>query len=105
MDKMIYIFWTCPNNEEAKRIIHSLLDNRLIACASIFQNVTSIYRWKDRLEESLETKVILKTVAYHFEQVENHIKKLCSYDICEITQVSVENSSLDYLNWVIEETV
>lgn len=42
---MIYVFWTCSNGEEAKKITYLLLNERLIACASILPEIESIYRW------------------------------------------------------------
>ena len=60
LTEIVYIFWTCRDKEEAKKIIHGLLHQQLIACASIFPEVESIYRWEGRIEESREVKVILR---------------------------------------------
>ena len=73
--KLIYIFWTCRDKQEVKRIVHGLLDQRLIACASIFPEVESIYRWEGKIEESQEVKVILKTAALHFNAVQSYIQE------------------------------
>ena len=100
---MIYIFFTCINPAEAKRIIHQLLDRRLIACASIIPEVQSIYRWEGKIEESKESKVILKTVSKHFDAIEQLIKKLSSYDVTEIIQVEISKVNAPYLCWVHQE--
>ncbi|MDP1608743.1 MAG: divalent-cation tolerance protein CutA [Chlamydiales bacterium] len=68
----IYIFWTCRDKQEAKKILHGLLGQQLIACASIFPEVESIYRWEGKIEESRETKVILKTQPKHFDTVQSY---------------------------------
>lgn len=102
---MIYIFWSCRNKEEAKRIIHGLLDKRLIACASIFPEVESIYRWQGKVEESREVKVILKTIANHYLAIQSYIKTHCSYEVPEIVQVDVAQANPDYLAWIREETI
>ena len=102
--KLIYIFWTCRDKQEAKKIIHELLDQRLIACASIFPEVESIYRWEGKIEESQEVKVILKTSLKHFDSVQNYIQAHCSYEVPEILQVDVVQGNPRYLAWVAQET-
>ena len=100
---MIYIFWSCRDKIEAKRIVQELLEQRLIACASLFPEVKSLYRWEGKIEESLEVKVILKTLSEHFKAVETLIREKCSYQVPEIVMLSVEEGSPDYLKWVERE--
>lgn len=102
--KLIYIFWTCRDKQEAKRIVHGLLDQRLIACASIFPEVESIYRWEGKIEESQEVKVILKTTFKHFGAVQSYIQEHCSYEVPEILQVDIVWGNPSYLSWVVQET-
>ncbi|HSX25735.1 MAG TPA: divalent-cation tolerance protein CutA [Chlamydiales bacterium] len=94
---MIYIFWTCRNREEAKKIIFGLLDKHLIACASIFPEIESIYRWEGKIEEGKEVKVILEPIC-------SYILEKGSYEIPEILQVDVLKGNPRYLSWVKEET-
>lgn len=101
---MIYIFWTCRDKQEAKKIIHGLLDQRLIACASIIPEVESIYRWEEKIEESQEVKVILKTLNKHFNAIQNYIQKHCSYEVPEILQVDIVQGNSRYLSWVAQES-
>ncbi len=102
---MIYIFWTCRDQEEARKIIHGLLDQQLIACASILPLVESIYRWEGKIETSSETKVILKTTTNHFDAIQNYIQSHCSYEVPEIVQIDVAQGSSNYLDWVTKETI
>ena len=101
---LIYVFWTCRDKQEAKRIIHGLLDQRLIACASIFPEVESIYRWEGKIEESQEIKVILKTTSKHFDAVQSYIQMRCSYEVPEILQLDIIKGNPSYLSWVVQET-
>lgn len=102
---MIYIFWTCRDKTEAKKIVHELLNKRLIACVSIFPEVESIYRWEGKIEESQEVKVILKTQLTHFDAVQSYIQTHCSYEVPEILQVDIAQGNPSYLSWVAEETL
>ena len=99
----IYIFWTCRNKPEAKKIIHALLEQRLIACASIFPEIESIYRWEGKIEEGQEIKVILKTTKHHFSTIQSFILNHCSYEVPEILQVNIANGNPRYLSWILEE--
>lgn len=102
--EMIYIFWTCRDKQEAKKIAHSLLDQRLIACASIFPEIESIYRWEGKIEEGQEVKVILKSTHKHFDAIQSYILAHCSYEVPEIVQVDVAKGNPRYLSWLIEIT-
>jgi len=102
--KLIYVFWTCRDKQEAKKIIHGLLDQRLIACASIFPEVESIYRWEGKIEESQEVKVILKTASKHFDAAQSYILTHCSYEVPEILQIDIVQGNPRYLSWVTQET-
>lgn len=101
---MIYIFWSCSNLEEAKMIIHQLLEKKWIACASIFPEILSIYTWKGKVEESREVKVLLKTQKHHFLSIQNHILKNGSYEVPEIVQFNVTDVNPQYLSWILSET-
>lgn len=100
---VIYIFWTCRDKAEAKKIIHGLLEARLIACASILPEVESIYRWEGKIEESREAKVILKTLQNHFDAIRQYILSHCSYEVPEIVQIEVAGGHAAYLSWVLQE--
>lgn len=97
---MIYIFWSASNEEEARKVIHLLIDEKLIACASIIPNIRSIYRWEGKIEESIEVKVILKTKQGHFHSISEKIRDHCSYDVPEITQIDISIVAPSYFSWL-----
>lgn len=100
---MIQIQWTCPSREEARRVIHLLLDKRLIACANIVPEVESHYLWEGALETSKEVKAYLKTAAHLFNTVEQTIRQNCSYQVPEIVAFQVWAASQPYEEWVLIE--
>ena len=102
--EIIYVFWTCRDDVEAKKIIHKLLDHKLIACASIFPAVTSIYPWNNKIEEATETKVILKTIKNHFQNITTIIAEIGSYEISEISAIEISQISPKYQNWIRQNT-
>jgi len=101
---MNYIFWTCRDSEEARRIALLLLEKNLIACASLIPQVQSLYRWKGKMEESTEVKVILKTQKQHFEAICDCILREGSYEVPEIVQIDTSCVYAPYAAWLKEET-
>lgn len=101
---VIYIFWSCRDKIEAKKIVGKLLEERIVACASMIPEVESIYRWEEVIEESFEVKVILKTISKHFEKVCAVIQSMCSYKVPEIVQIDVVRGNPSYLSWIKTET-
>lgn len=99
---MIYIFWTCSNTEEAKRIIHALIEKSWIACATIFPEVTSIYQWNNQINEDTEVKVVLKSQKTHFSRIEKFISQQASYEVPEIVSVCADKVHAPYKKWLDE---
>lgn len=100
---MIYIFWTCKDASEAEFIAEKLLEEKLIACANIFPEVTSIYKWNQSICKSKEIKVIFKTIPENFEQIQAKILKLGSYEVPEISQITIEKLNPAYAHWLTSE--
>lgn len=101
---MNYIFWSCRDSEEAKRIARLLLEKNLIACASLLPQVESLYRWKGKVEEGKEVKVILKTQKKHFEAICDCILREGSYAVPEIVQIEAADAYAPYAAWLKTET-
>jgi periplasmic divalent cation tolerance protein len=102
---MIYIIWACANLEEAQKIARSLIEKRLIACASFIPEVTSIYRWEGEIAESKEVKVLLKTQEEFFNEIRDYILKSGSYQVPEISAIKVDLVNPAYLQWLNEVTL
>jgi periplasmic divalent cation tolerance protein len=99
---MIYIFWTAPGIEEAKRLSKQLVEKKWVACASILPNVLSIYHWDGKIQEEYEVKVILKTEKRLFDQVRSFIQEESSYDVSEISMIKIDDANPNYEKWVEE---
>lgn len=96
----ILIIWTCKESQEAEKIATALLEQRLIACASIIPTVISFFRWKGNIERAEECKVFLKTVRPLFGAVQDYIRTHSSYEVPEILQLAIEQGNPDYLAWL-----
>lgn len=69
-----------PSPDTAKTLAQSFLDARLIACANIGPEVTSLYTWQGKAEESPETQLWLKTTTALAPRVMAAIGRLPPHD-------------------------
>jgi periplasmic divalent cation tolerance protein len=102
--KEVLVFITASAEEEAAKIAHSLLENRLAACVNIIRNIRSIYRWKGKVEDDAEVLMIAKTKKSLFDPLMNKVKELHSYAVPEIIAIPITEGSEDYLEWLNEVT-
>jgi periplasmic divalent cation tolerance protein len=100
-DKRI-VLTTAGSEEEAARIARHLVERGLAACVNIAPQVTSVYRWKDKVEEAREWLLMIKTTAGVFGQVRQAIADLHSYNLPECICLTIEDGSPDYLQWIAE---
>ena len=61
-EKFCWVYMTAGSVEEAKSIGQILVGQNLAACVNLFENMTSIYKWEGKLEESQEVIMIAKTL-------------------------------------------
>ncbi len=99
---LIDIYITNPSKAGAKRIATHLLKKKLIACANIFDNVNSLYKWKGKVVDENETILVAKTVESKWSKVKSEVEKIHPYSIPCIIKISVE-SNKKYFDWVKRE--
>lgn len=100
-DKKI-VLSTAGSQEEARKIAHALVEQRLAACVNIVSPVESIYRWQGKVESAQEWMLVIKTTGAAFSRVRDAISELHSYDLPECIVLAVEDGSAEYLKWIGE---
>ncbi len=102
MFSVVYI--TAGSMDEAKSIGRVLVEERLAACANLFP-ITSIFRWKDNIEEAGEFGIIVKTRTDRVKDIENRVKQIHSYEVPCIVSFKIGYGSEDYLKWIGESVI
>ncbi len=97
MFSIVYI--TAGNMDEAKMIGRYLVEKRLAACANIFP-ISSIYIWKDNIEEAEEFVILAKTKSSRVKDIEKKVKEMHSYEVPCIVSFRMDEGSADYLKWI-----
>ncbi len=100
----VVIFCTVPNKDEAKKISEALLKEKLAACVSTVDKVSSMFLWNEELCKENELLLIIKTKKELFDKIEAVIKAFHSYNVPEIIALPIIVGSQDYLGWIEHET-
>src|SRR4030043_56526 len=104
MLEFIVVFVTCGSEEEALKIAHSLVEERLAACVNLISPVRSIYRWEGKIWDEKEWILFIKTQKERFEELERKVKSLHSYSVPEIVGIPIIEGASSYLEWLTEMT-
>lgn len=102
--QILTVMTTTDSAEAAKALAQDAVAARLAACAQVSGPVTSVYRWRDQIENDQEWQVLLKTTSERYPELEAHLRRQHTYDVPEIIATQVVGGSADYLAWVAAET-
>ena len=94
---------TTDTKENADVIIQRLLEKKLVACIQS-STIESTYPWQGEIINSEEILLQMKTKRSLFENVQNEIEDLHTYETPEIIMVPLAAANPSYLQWLQEET-
>ena len=100
----IVVLTTVASDDEAVRLVQTLLERRLIACGTLFPGARSLYRWQGKIADERETVVMLKTRAARLETLRAAFSELHPYKTPELLALQVEGGLEKYLEWINSET-
>ena len=103
MHETIQVNTTTATKAEAERIAAALVERRLAACVQVSGPIHSCYRWQGKIETAEEWLCTAKTTREAYDQVEQAIRDLHSYEEPEIIAVPIVAGSAGYLTWLREQ--
>ena len=95
---------TAGSIEEAKNIGGELIEQNLAACVNLLENMTSIYKWGDKLEEGQEVVMIAKTRKVLMPKLIKTVNSFHSYDCPCILELPIQGGNPEFLSWIETET-
>ena len=104
MVKLCMIYVTAKDKAEAERIARELVSERLVACANIFEGVTSVFRWEGKMETTSEAILMAKSRERLLEKIKSAVRKLHSYTCPCIEIIPIIDADREYFDWVLTET-
>ena len=95
-----FVYVTTSHKEEAKKIAHICLSQKLAACVNIFPPILSCYEWQGEQKEEEETVLILKTRQDLFKTLCETIKNKHSYTCPCIVFIPILKGLPSFFSWM-----
>lgn len=102
MTEFFVVKTTIDNSSEADKLANDIITNKLGACVQVSE-IKSVYKWNDKVENSKEFLLSIKTNSKKIEVLKDFISQNHSYEIPEIIVTPIVGGSEKYLNWMNEE--
>jgi periplasmic divalent cation tolerance protein len=93
------------SKEDAQKIAHALVSQRLAASVQVSGPISSMYWWKGEMVSSEEWVVTAKTQQSCYQHVEQAIRHLHPYEEPGIIAFPIVDGSTTYFEWIINETM
>ena len=103
MSEYIQVVSTFEKKSDAEKTAREVLEQRCAACVQIVGPITSMFWWKDKIENTEEYLCIMKSRDDLYNNLEKVIKESHPYDVPEILSVPVTNGSTEYFDWLSTE--
>ncbi|MEO8218149.1 MAG: divalent-cation tolerance protein CutA [Acidobacteriota bacterium] len=100
----IIILTTVNASFDARALARELVESRLCACVNIIDRVTSIYRWKEGVEEDGEQLLVIKTIGDRIDELEEKLRELHPYELPEFVVIPLGRIPEEYRRWLAESS-
>ena len=95
-----FVYMTAGSKAEAQKIGKALVERRLAACVNILDNMQSIYRWENKIQQDAEVVLIAKTTDSLVPALIDQVKSMHSYDCPCIVSLPILSGYPPFLDWV-----
>jgi periplasmic divalent cation tolerance protein len=102
-DDLMVVLTTLPNAEVAERLVHTLVEERLVACGNLVPGLISVYRWQGEIAREAETLALLKTSRDRLGPLFERAAELHPYEVPELVALSADEVSRAYGQWILQE--
>lgn len=96
------VLTTAPDVTTARRLARGLVEARIAACANLVEGVSSIYRWKEAVEEQAEVLLFVKTTEERLGELSLHLARHHPYELPELVVLEPAALGPAYLAWLKE---
>jgi len=100
-DKFSIVSVTAENEKEAQKLSQILLKSKLCACVHVVPKISSMYWWKGKITESVESWMIIKTHQSKMRDLLDLVIKNHTYDVPEVLELKPGQGSSKYLDWIL----
>ena len=100
MTEAILVLCTCPSEGVANLLASQLVDQRLAACVNVIPAIQSIYCGQQKVEQSEECQLLIKSRRELFEPLRLFLREHHPYEVPELLVVEVAEAGEAYLHWL-----
>ena len=101
-DELYLCLTTVSKKDDAETLAAKLIEKRLAACVQIDSEVTSIYRWRSKIEKEREFRLNIFAHKRNLEQLAKFVEEQHPYDTPKWVCFKAEKVSEKYLKWTNE---
>ncbi len=96
---MVFIYTTCRDAAEAKKLGKMILEKHLAACVNIAP-IESMYLWEDKLKEDKEAALLIKTHEPKVAEIEELLIANHSYSVPFVGVIEARRLNRSYREWM-----
>ncbi len=97
---MVFLYITCKDADEAKRIGRTLVERKMAGCVNIAP-IDSIYSENGKTKEVTEASLLVKTIDSKVQAVEDVVRDLHSYSTPCIASFALHRLNREYKDWLV----
>ena len=103
-DDVCEVVITAPSQEWLATFTRQLVDDRLAACGHITNEIRSIYRWEDKVQDETEARVALHTKRSLVTAIVDRANRDHPYEVPCVIALPIIDGNPAYVDWVLRET-
>ncbi len=103
MESIRVVYISIPR-DEAEKMAHALVEQRMAACINIVPRIHSIFWWDDAVQTDEESLLIVKTTKGKFPELMAYVVENHPYELPEVIALPLIAAFPEYVEWVKEET-
>ena len=101
MKKLNIFYTTCSDTEKAKKLSRKVISDNYASCINIIKNIDSCYKENQKIFNSTETILIIKTIK-KFDEIEKYLNIYHPYEIPFIGKFNMSSINKKYLDWIFK---
>ena len=102
MTEMLVVLTTFAGEEDAARVVRTLVEERLIACGNLLPGARSIYPWKGEIADQREVVVLMKSRKQDWAALMSRLHELHPYQTPECVALRIAAGAPAYMAWLEE---
>ena len=102
LNNYIVVSTLCNSKKTADKIVKGLLKKKLVVGCQVY-GCDSTYFWRRDIESQHEYLIQSRSRESLYPKIEEEIKRLHDYEVCEISYYVINGGSKEFFDWIDDE--